>query len=99
MREEINWDAELFVSCLKFCKARIRRIQIKILYDWLKKFPFEEKTDKKAEEYLTYPQKDNERAESKWIYDEQFYSIKMLNYLQKVVQDIYQGEKNAYAFL
>ncbi len=95
---EINWDAELFRVMPEILQSENQENTNKILYDWLKKFPFEEKTDKKAEEYLTYPQKDNVgEPESKWIYDEQFLGKDVSNYLQKLSKTFIGERKNAYA--
>ena len=95
---EINWDAELFRVMPEILQSENQENTNKILYDWLKKFPFEEKTDKKAEEYLTYPQKDNVgEPESKWIYDEQFLNKDVSNYLQKLSKTFIGERKNAYA--
>lgn len=95
---EINWDAELFRVMPEILQSENQENTNKILYDWLKKFPFEEKTDKKAEEYLTYPQKDNVgEPESKWIYDEQFLDKDVSNYLQKLSKTFIGERKNAYA--
>lgn len=95
---EINWDAELFRVMPEILQSENQENTNKILYDWLKKFPFKEKTDKKAEEYLTYPQKDNVgEPESKWIYDEQFLDKDVSNYLQKLSKTFIGERKNAYA--
>lgn len=95
---EINWDAELFRVMPEILQSENQENTNKILYDWLKKFPFKEKTDKKAEEYLTYPQKDNVgEPESKWIYDERFLDKDVSNYLQKLSKTFIGERKNAYA--
>ena len=95
---KINWDAELFRVMPEILKSENQEKTNKIVYDWLKRFPFEEKSDKKAEKYLTYPTKDNVgEPDSKWICDEQFLSKDVSNYLQKLSK-IFIGEReNAYA--
>ena len=94
---KINWDAELFRIMPEILKSENQENTNKILYDWLKKFPFEQKTDKKAEKYLTYSQKgDRGESDSSWIYDNQFLGTEVSDYLQKLSKTFIGERKNAY---
>lgn len=94
---KINWDAELFRIMPEILKSENQENTNKILYDWLKKFPFEQKTDKKAEKYLTYSQKeDRGESDSSWIYDNEFLGTEVSEYLQKLSKTFIGERKNAY---